>query len=119
MSGPQPVGAYRPIVRAGEWLVVSGQVGLKDGKLVGGGFRDQVEQAIENLETLLAGEGSGLGDVVKTTVYLRHMGDYEILNEVWTERFPQPLPTRAAVAVAELPLHALVEIEAWAHVGQG
>jgi 2-iminobutanoate/2-iminopropanoate deaminase len=113
----KPVGAYRPIVRAGEWLVVSGQIGLRDGTLVGSGFRDQVSQAIDNLAGLLAEEGAGLEHVVKTTVYLRHMGDYGILNEVWLERFPEPLPARAAVAVAELPLHALVEIEAWAHTG--
>jgi 2-iminobutanoate/2-iminopropanoate deaminase len=113
----KPVGAYTPILRAGDWLVVSGQIGLKDGALIGGGFRDEVVQALDNLEALLAGEGAGLADVVKTTVYLRHMGDYAILNEEWTARFGDPLPTRAAIAVSELPLHALVEVEAWAYVG--
>jgi 2-iminobutanoate/2-iminopropanoate deaminase len=113
----EPVGAYRPIVRAGDWLVVSGQIGLKDGRLVGGGFRDEVAQALDNLAGLLEGEGASLADVVKTTVYLRHMGDYGILNEVWLEHFGDDLPARAAVAVSELPLHALVEIEAWAHTG--
>ncbi|MET0489107.1 MAG: RidA family protein, partial [Acidimicrobiales bacterium] len=83
----KPVGAYRPIVRAGEWLVVSGQIGLNDGALVGGGFRDEVVQALDNLEGLLAGEGATLAQVVKTTVYLRHMGDYGILNEEWVGRF--------------------------------
>lgn len=110
----KPVGAYSPIRRAGDWLVVSGQVGQRDGAMVGGGLRDELHQAIDNLEALLAGEGASLADVVKTTVYLRHMGDYAILNEIWVERFPAPLPARAAVAVSELPLHALVEIEAMA-----
>lgn len=113
-----PVGAYRPIVRAGDWLVVSGQIAMKDGLLVGGGFRDEVTQSIDNLEALLAGEGATLGQVVKTTVYLRHMGDYGILNEIWGDRFGPALPARAAVAVSELPLHALVEIEAWAYTGE-
>lgn len=113
----KPVGAYRPIVRAGDWLIASGQIGLKDGALIGGGFRDEVAQALENLAGLLAGEGSSLAQVVKTTVYLRHMGDYGILNEVWLEHFGDSLPARAAVAVSELPLHALVEIEAWAYTG--
>ena len=113
----KPVGAYRPIVRAGDWLIVSGQIGLKDGALIGGGFRDEVDQALDNLAGLLAGEGSSLAQVVKTTVYLRHMGDYGILNEVWLEHFADSLPARAAVAVSELPLHALVEIEAWAYTG--
>jgi 2-iminobutanoate/2-iminopropanoate deaminase len=113
----KPVGAYRPIVRAGDWLVVSGQVGQVDGQLVSGGFRDEVRQALDNLEALLVGEGSGLTQVVKTTVFLRHMGDYDILNEEWVQRF-DPLPARAAFAVSELPLHALVEIEAWAFTGE-
>ncbi len=113
----KPVGAYRPIVRAGDWLVVSGQIGLKDGRLVGGGFRAEVAQSLDNLAGLLEGEGSSLTEVVKTTVYLRHMGDYGILNEVWLEHFGATLPARAAVAVSELPLHALVEIEAMAYTG--
>ena len=113
----RPVGAYRPIVRAGDWLVVSGQVGLKDGTLVGGGFQDQLVQAIDNLQALLEGEGSSLAQVVKTTVLLRHMGDYDALNQVWTERFGDEPPARAAFAVSELPLHALVEVEAWAYTG--
>jgi 2-iminobutanoate/2-iminopropanoate deaminase len=113
----KPVGAYRPIVRAGDWLIVSGQVGMKDGLLVGGGFRDEVGQALDNLKGLLAAEGATLAQVVKTTVYLRHMGDYGILNDVWLEHFGDALPARAALAVSELPLHALVEIEAWAYTG--
>jgi len=113
----KPVGAYRPIVRAGDWLVVSGQIALRDGHLIGGGFRDEVAQSLDNLAGLLEGEGASLADVVKTTVYLRHMGDYGILNEVWLEHFGDSLPARAAVAVSELPLHALVEIEAWAYTG--
>jgi 2-iminobutanoate/2-iminopropanoate deaminase len=74
-------------------------------------------QALDNLEALLVGEGATLAQVVKTTVLLRHMGDYGILNEVWTERFGAEPPARAAFAVSELPLHALVEIDAWAYTG--
>jgi 2-iminobutanoate/2-iminopropanoate deaminase len=112
----EPVGAYRPVVRAGEWLAASGQVGVVDGRLVHGGFRAETEQALANLADVLAGEGATLADVVKTTVYLRHMGDYAILNDVWTDHFGDQPPARAAVAVAELPLHALVEIDAWARL---
>jgi 2-iminobutanoate/2-iminopropanoate deaminase len=113
----KPVGAYTPIVRAGDWLVVSGQVGIRDGELVTGGFDNQLEQALDNLETLLQGEGAELTHVVKTTVLLRHMGDYDVLNRIWAERFGETPPARAAFAVSELPLHALVEVEAWAYVG--
>lgn len=113
----KPVGAYTPIVRAGEWLVASGQIGQVDGDIVPGGFKDEVGTALDNLEALLAQEGAALSDVVKTTVFLRHMGDYALLNEVWVERFGDRPPARSAFAVSELPLHALVEIEAWAYVG--
>ena len=109
-----PVGPYTPVVRAGGWLVTSGQIGIVDGRLVSGGVRDELRQALANLASLLESEGSGLHEVVKTTVFLRHMRDYAIINEVWMETFGAPRPARSAVAVAELPLHALVEVEAWA-----
>lgn len=114
-----PVGPYTPVVRAGDWLVVSGQVGVRDGHLVTGGTGDQLRQAIANLADLLAGEGAGLGHVVKTTVFLRHMSDYALMNEVYTEAFGDHRPARSAVGVSDLPLRALVEIEAWARLGGG
>lgn len=114
-----PIGPYAPIVRAGDWLVTSGQIGLRDGKLVGGGIRTQTVQALENLGRLLDGEGAALTDVVKTTVFLRHLSDYSAMNEVYAAAFGDHRPARSAVGVSELPLGALVEIEAWAHVGGG
>ncbi|HLM65475.1 MAG TPA: RidA family protein [Acidimicrobiales bacterium] len=116
-SPPRPVGAYTPIVRAGDWLIVSGQVGLADGQLVHGGTRDELRQAIRNLEAHLATEGASLTDVVKTTVFLRHMSDYTDMNEAYVEGFGDHRPARSAVGIAELPLGALVEVEAWAFVG--
>jgi 2-iminobutanoate/2-iminopropanoate deaminase len=71
--------------------------------------------ALHKLATLLAGEGSGLGEVVKATVFLRHMRDFDIMNEVWVAAFGDHRPARTTVAVAELPLHALVEIDAWSY----
>jgi 2-iminobutanoate/2-iminopropanoate deaminase len=116
----KPVGPYTPIVRAGEWIVVSGQVGIVDGTLVSGGLEAELRQAVANLSALLAGEGATLADVVKTTVFLRHLGgDYPIMNQVYMELFGDHRPARSAVGVAELPLGALVELEAWAHVGAG
>lgn len=112
-----PLGPYTPIVGAGEWLVVSGQVGQVDGKLVSGGVVAEVQQAIANLRSLLEHEGAGLHNVVKTTVFLRHMRDYELMNRAYTAAFGDHRPARSALAVAELPLHALIEVEAWAYVG--
>jgi 2-iminobutanoate/2-iminopropanoate deaminase len=113
------VGPYTPIVRAGEWLVVSGQIGLRDGELVRGGMADELRQAIANLEALLASEGAALTDVVKTTVFLRHIDDYARMNETYVEAFDAHRPARSAVAVAALPLGALVELEAWARAPEG
>ena len=116
----KPVGPYTPIVRAGDWLVVSGQVGIADGKLVSGGLEAELRQAIANLADLLASEGASLADVTKTTVFLRHLGgDYPTKNQVYMELFGDHRPARSAIGVAELPLGALVELEAWVHVGAG
>lgn len=113
----KPVGPYTPIVRAGGWLVVSGQLGLLDGELVPG-VEAQTRQAIANLRGLLEGEGAALTDVVKTTVFLRHLGtDYGTMNDVYVDAFGGHLPARSAIGVAELPRGALVEVEAWAHLG--
>ncbi len=108
-------GPYSPIIRAGDWLIVSGQVGLgDDGKLVHGGVPAETRQALENVAALLASEGADMADVVKTTVYLRHIDDWPAMNEVYVEAFGETRPARSAVAVAGLPLGALVEVEAWA-----
>lgn len=116
----KPVGPYTPIVRAGEWLVVSGQVGIVDDKLVSGGLESELRQAIANLVGLLESAGASLTDVVKTTVFVRHLGtDYALMNEVYMELFGDHRPARSAIGVADLPLGALVEVEAWAYVGAG
>lgn len=114
-----PVGPYTPIVRAGDFLVASGQVGYADGKLVEGGVDAQLRQALSNLRDLLEGEGASMSSVVKTTVFLRHMSDYPTMNEIYIAAFGDHRPARSAVAVAELPLGALIEVEAWAYVGSG
>jgi len=113
----KPVGPYTPVVRAGDWLVVSGQVGVVDGELVRGGMEAELRQALANLQALLEGEGASLANVVKTIVFLRHIDDYGPMNEVYTEVFGSHRPARSAVAVAGLPLGAIVEVEAWAYVG--
>ncbi|MBV9665525.1 MAG: RidA family protein [Actinobacteria bacterium] len=117
VTTPKPVGPYTPIVKAGEWLVCSGQVGLADGALVTGGIKAQTSQAVANIRTLLEGQGASLSDVVKTTVFLAHIDDYAAMNEAYVEAFGDHRPARSAFAVAALPIGALVEVEAWAHIG--
>lgn len=112
----KPVGPYTPVVRAGEWVIVSGQIGLRDGALVEGGFGPQLEAALANLEGQLASVGARLDQVAKTTVFLTDMADYAAMNEAYVAAFGDHRPARSAVAVAGLPLGAAVEIEAWAHM---
>lgn len=112
----KPVGPYTPIVKAGPWLVTSGQIGISDGALADG-FEAQLRQAMANLAGVLESEGASLSDVTKTTVFLVDMDDYAAMNAVYTELFGDHRPARSAVAVAQLPLGAVVEIEASAYMG--
>ena len=106
---------FRPGVAAGGWLAVSGQVGLRDGVLADG-VRAQTAQALAGLRQVVEAHGAGLTDVVKTNVFLVSMGDYAVMNEEYARIFDSEPPARSAVAVHELPLGALVEIEAWVHL---
>ena len=82
------------------------------GTLAHGGFAAEFDQAMANLEAVLASVGASLADVVKTTVFLRHMSDYPTMNDRYIAAFGDHRPARSAVGVAELPIGALVEIEA-------
>lgn len=114
----QPIGPYSPIVRAGDFLICSGQLGLSEGALVDG-ITAQVHQALTNVSTLLAAKDSGLHHVVKTTVFLADIGDFAAMNEAYVAHFDGQPPARSAFAVAALPMGALVEIEAWAYAPEG
>jgi 2-iminobutanoate/2-iminopropanoate deaminase len=117
-STPQPRGPYSPIVRAGDWLVTAGQLGIKDGKLVDGGIVEQTRQALENIRVLLEGEGASMSDVVKTTVLLANIDDWATMNEPYLEAFGDHRPARTAYAAGGLPAGGLIEIEAWAYTGR-
>ncbi len=112
-----PVGPYSPIVRAGDFLICSGQIGIAGGALVPGGLIAQFRQAVANAESVLATEGATLAEVVKATVFLVHMDDFAAMNNAYVECFGDSRPARSAVGAAALPLGALVEIELWAYTG--
>jgi 2-iminobutanoate/2-iminopropanoate deaminase len=113
----KPAGPYSPIVRAGDWLVTAGQVGMRAQGGLAEGVVAQTEQALANIRTLLEGEGASMADVVKTTVFLANIDDWPAMNEPYLAAFGDHRPARSAFAVAALPVGALVEIEAWAFVG--
>jgi 2-iminobutanoate/2-iminopropanoate deaminase len=107
----KPAGPYTPIVRAGDWLYCSGQVGLGDGGLVEGGVQAEAKQALANMRGLLESKGASMDDVVKCTVFLTDMGDYATINEIYMEAFGDHRPARSCIAVAALPIGAVFEIE--------
>jgi len=111
----KPVGPYTPIVRAGDWLICSGQLGQRDGALVPGGVPAQTTQAVANIATLLAQHGATLADVAKTLCFLADMGDFAVFNEAYVAGFGDHRPARSTIGVAALPLGGAVEIEAWAY----
>ncbi|MEY2399156.1 MAG: 2-iminobutanoate/2-iminopropanoate deaminase [Actinomycetota bacterium] len=113
----KPLGPYSPIVRSGDWLVVSGQLGVKDGALVGTDAATQTTQVVANLKSVLESEGASLDHVVKTTVFLTNMDDFAAMNEAYVAGFADHRPARSTIGVAALPLAgAVVEIEAWARI---
>jgi len=113
-----PVGPYSPIVKAGDWLICSGQLGLVNGALVDG-VAAQTAQALRNVEALLAGQAASLTDVVKTLVFLVDMADFQEMNQIYADAFGDHRPARSTVAVAALPMGGRVEIEVWAHRSHG
>ena len=111
----KPLGPYTPVVRAGDFIIVSGQVGASEGALVDGGVAGQTTQAIANLVDRLAEMGADLTDVVKTTCFLVDMDAFATFNAAYIEGFGDHRPARSTVAVRELPVGAVVEIEAMAY----
>jgi 2-iminobutanoate/2-iminopropanoate deaminase len=118
-QAPAAVGPYSQAVARDGLIYTAGQLGLDPatGKLVEGGIQAQTRQALTNLQAILQAAGAGLGDVLKTTVFLQDIGDFQAMNQVYATFFSGSSagggpPARSAVQVAALPLGALVEIEA-------
>ncbi|MFY9826276.1 MAG: RidA family protein [Thermoanaerobaculia bacterium] len=103
---------FSPVRSAGDSLFLSGQVGQKDGKLVSSDLKEQVRQAVANVEFVLASQGMSLSDVVDVLAFLVNADDYGPFNEIYAELFQEPRPTRTCIGVAWLPLGAKVEITA-------
>jgi 2-iminobutanoate/2-iminopropanoate deaminase len=112
-SAPAAIGPYSQAVWAGELLYLSGQTPIDPavGKLVDGDIGVQTGRAFDNLEAVLKAAGLSMDHVIKVNVYLTDMGNFAGMNAVYQTRFNKPFPARTTVAVAGLPLGALVEIE--------
>lgn len=108
------LGPYTPVVRAGDWVIVSGQLGVVDGKVVAGGVAKQTAQAVVNLKAQLASVGLSINDVKKTLCFLTDMDTFSTFNEAYVAGFGTSRPARSTIGVASLPFGGAVEIEAWA-----
>lgn len=113
-QAPAAIGPYSQAIKAGGFVFASGQIPIDPatGEFVSGGVAEQTEQVLKNLTAVLEAAGSGLDQVVKTTVFLLDMADFSAMNEVYGRFFKNDPPARATVAAAGLPRNARVEIEA-------
>lgn len=112
-AAPAAIGPYSQAVRLGDWLYCSGQIPLKpDGQGPVAGIEAQTQQVLDNLTAVLAGGGATLSHVVKTTIFLTDLADFQTVNRLYAERFAEPYPARSTIQVAALPKGAAVEIEA-------
>jgi 2-iminobutanoate/2-iminopropanoate deaminase len=113
-DAPEAIGPYSHAVRSGPLCFTSGQIPVdpSTGSLVEDDITAQTRQVLANLKTVLEAAGLGLKDVVKTTVYLKDMSEFPILNAIYAEYFGEHAPARSTIQVAALPLDCRVEIEA-------
>lgn len=111
----KPLGPYSPFVRAGDFIIVSGQGGLLDGAVVDGGVTAETEQTMRNVADRLGDAGAQLTDVVKTLCFLTDMGTFSEFNEAYATAFGDHRPARSTVEVSALPGGMNVEVEVWAY----
>jgi 2-iminobutanoate/2-iminopropanoate deaminase len=113
-NAPRAIGPYVQAVRANGFIFVSGQIALdpETGKVVEGDIEAQTDRVLKNIAAILEAAGSGLENVVKTTVYLADLGDFQQMNQVYGQYFVDWKPARATVEVSRLPLGVKVEIDA-------
>ena len=120
-GAPEAVGHYSAAVRAGDWVVLAGQLGIDpaSGELADG-LEAQARQVLANIAAILADCGGSLADIAKTTVFLGvTIDEFAVVNAIYAEAFGAHKPARTLIEVAALPRHALIEIEAWAYLPAG
>jgi 2-iminobutanoate/2-iminopropanoate deaminase len=113
-AAPQAIGPYSQAVSANNLVFVSGQIPLdpESGQIVSGSIAEQTKRVLQNLSAILEASGSSLSQVVKTTVYLKNLSDFEEMNRTYAEYFSSSPPARATVEVSALPKNVSIEIDA-------
>jgi 2-iminobutanoate/2-iminopropanoate deaminase len=117
-KAPKAIGPYSVAIQTGDFVFTSGQLGLDPatGNLVSGGIEAETRQVLTNIRNVLAASGSGLEQVVKTTVFLKDMADFTKMNAIYGEFFTENPPARSTVQVAGLPKGGLIEIDTVAKI---
>lgn len=117
-KAPSAIGPYSQAVRLGNLVFTSGQIPADpaSGEIVPGGVEAQARQALKNLEEVLNAANASLSSVLKTTLFIKNMDDFAIINEIYAKFFGAGHPARSCVEVARLPKDVLVEIEAVAYI---
>jgi 2-iminobutanoate/2-iminopropanoate deaminase len=118
-AAPQAIGPYSQAIEAGHFVFVSGQIPIdpKTGNVVQGDIKSQAKQVLENIKAILEAAGCGMSGVVKSVLYLKNMGDFASINEVYAVYFPYDPPARATVEVSRLPKDVLIEMDVIARKG--
>jgi 2-iminobutanoate/2-iminopropanoate deaminase len=117
-KAPKPIGPYSQAIRAGNLIFLSGQIPIdpSTGELVRGDIRQQTRQVLENMKGVLESQGLGMEDVVKVSIFLKEMGNFNPMNEVYATYFSASPPARSTVQVSGLPRDSDLEIEAIASI---
>jgi 2-iminobutanoate/2-iminopropanoate deaminase len=112
-KAPKAIGPYSQAIQAGNFLFLSGQIPLdpKTGELAKGDIREQTKQVLENIKGILESQKLGMEDVVKVTIFLKDIGNFNQVNEIYATYFPSSPPARSTVEVSKLPRNAEIEIE--------
>ncbi len=120
-DAPAAIGPYSQAIRAGSTVYCSGQIPLdpKTGQIISGGIDAQTRRVLDNIRALLKAEGLGFENIVKTTIFLTNLGDFQTVNEVYGSYFKSQPPARSTVQVSALPKGANIEIEVIADAGDG
>eukprot|EP01117_Protostelium_nocturnum_P000570 TRINITY_DN10641_c0_g1_i1.p1 TRINITY_DN10641_c0_g1~~TRINITY_DN10641_c0_g1_i1.p1 ORF type:complete len:123 (-),score=10.00 TRINITY_DN10641_c0_g1_i1:31-399(-) len=110
-GAPEPIAPYTPAIKANGLVFVSGQIGMNEKEELATGIEEQTKCALERVRTTLKAAGSDMNKVVKATVFLTSMSDFNTVNGIYATYFTKPYPTRSCIAVKELPRGAIVEVE--------
>jgi len=117
-EAPKAIGPYSQGILAGQFLFVSGQLPINpaDGKMIDADIAERAKQVFRNISAIIDSAGGSIADVVKITLFLTDMGDFQHVNEVYSQHFESPFPARSAIQVSALPLGSNIEAEAIAYI---